>query len=45
VIRLGNAKTSRLTLKYFWNKNAPDRYGKALGLTPKQTKVVKIHIL
>ena len=24
VIRLGNARTSRLTLKDFWNKNAPD---------------------
>jgi hypothetical protein len=34
VIRLGNARTSRLTLKYFWNKNAPDRYGKALGNLP-----------
>jgi NAD(P)-dependent dehydrogenase (short-subunit alcohol dehydrogenase family) len=29
VIRLGNASTSRLTLKDFWNKNAPERYGKA----------------
>jgi len=34
VIRLGNARTSRLTLKDFWNKNAPDRYGKALGNLP-----------
>ena len=25
VIRLGNARTSRLTLKDFWNKNPPDR--------------------
>jgi len=29
VIRLGNARTSHLILKDFWNKNALERYGKA----------------